>query len=135
MPSRVNIGSVGWRGIRLISSPPSRADQRCGRADNPALGRRRLRLIECVCVGTTIEQRLHPDTTRRAHPAANRDIELYRRLQASTEPIPDTKLRLDTDQPLPECTDQALSYLNQPLPTDPGFINAASRAPCNEATT
>ncbi len=92
-----------------------------------------LRLIECVCTETTIEQRLHADTTRGAHPAANRDIELYRRLRASAEPIPDPKLRLDTEAPLSECADRALSYLHRPLPTDP--INVASRPPCNEEAT
>jgi predicted kinase len=78
-----------------------------------------LRLIECVCAETTIEQRLSADTVRGTHPAANRDIELYRRLRASAEPIPDPKLRLNTESPLPGYADPALSYLCQPLPTDP----------------
>jgi predicted kinase len=79
--------------------------------------RQPLRLIECVCAETTIEQRLRADTT---HPAANRDIRLYRRLQASADPIPEPKLCLDTDRPLGWCTDRTLSYLSHPLPTDPG---------------
>lgn len=96
--------------------------------------RQPLRLIECVCAATIIEQRLHADTARGAHPAANRDVELYRRLQASAEPIPDPKLRLDTEAPLSECADRALSYLHQPLPTDHDRINAAFRSPRNKAT-
>jgi predicted kinase len=94
--------------------------------------RQPLRLIECVCAEATVEQRLPAETARGTHPAANRDIALYRRLQASAEPIPDPKLRLDTGQPLAECADRALSYLHQPLPADP--INAASRPPRNTAT-
>jgi predicted kinase len=90
--------------------------------------RQPLRLIECVCAETTIEQRLHADTARATHPAANRDIALYRRLHASAEPIPDPKLLLDTSLPLGECAARALFYLHQPLPTDP--INAAARPPC-----
>lgn len=78
-----------------------------------------MRIVECVCAQATTEQRLHADTRRGGHLAANRDIELYRRLQASAEPIPDPKLLLDTEAPLPECADRALSYLHHPLPTDP----------------
>jgi biotin carboxylase len=81
--------------------------------------RQPLRLIECVCAQTTIEQRLHTDATRGIHPAANRDVELYRRLKASAEEIPDPKLRLDTEAPLSECADRALSYLHHPLAADP----------------
>jgi predicted kinase len=91
--------------------------------------RQPLRLIECVCSEPTIEQRLRTDTTRGTHPAANRDIELYRRLKATAEAIPDPKLRLDTDQPLPQCADRALSYLHQPLPTDPHSSSHATRGP------
>lgn len=97
--------------------------------------RQPLRLIECVCSEITIEHRLRADTAHDTHPAANRDVELYRRLQTSAEAIPDPKLRLDTDQPLPECADRALSYLHQPLPTDPAPVNAAAGLPHNEATT
>jgi predicted kinase len=67
-----------------------------------------LRLIECVCAESTVENRLSAGTT---HPAANRDIQLYRRLRASADPIPEPKLRLDTDQPLSWCAERALSYL------------------------
>jgi predicted kinase len=88
--------------------------------------RQPLRLIECVCPETTAEQRLHADTARGTHPAANRDLELYRRLQAGAEPVPDPKLRLDTTAPLSECADRALSYLHHPLPTDPDSLNSAS---------
>lgn len=75
--------------------------------------RQPLRLIECVCPEATIEQRLHADTARGTHPAANRGVALYRRLRASAEPIPDPKLRLDTSLPLSECAERALSYLKQ----------------------
>lgn len=96
--------------------------------------RQPLRLIECVCDQATIEQRLHADTARGAHPAANRDLELYRRLRASAEPIPDPKLRLDTTAPTGECAGRALSYLHHPLATDPDPINAAPRPPRNQVT-
>lgn len=82
--------------------------------------RQPLRLIECVCADATIEQRLRAGSARSAHPAANRDIQLYQRLRATADPIPEPKLRLNTDRPLPECVDRALRYVNHSLPTDPG---------------
>ncbi len=95
--------------------------------------RQPLRLIECVCAQAIIEQRLHADTARGAHPAANRNLELYRRLRASAEPIPHPKLRLDTTAPLPECADRALAYLHHPLPTDldrrPSTVPQAAATP------
>ncbi|MGH3719442.1 MAG: hypothetical protein ACRDRI_11515 [Pseudonocardiaceae bacterium] len=95
--------------------------------------RQPLRLIECVCPEATVERRLCADAAR-AHPAANRDVTLYRRLQATAEPILDPKRRLDTTQPLGECADRALSYLNHPLPTDPNPVHTAVRPPSNETT-
>jgi predicted kinase len=82
--------------------------------------RQPLRLIECACAEATIEQRLQAGNARSAHLAANRNIQLYRQLQAGADPIPEPKLRLNTEQPLPECADRALYYVNHPLPTDPG---------------
>lgn len=95
--------------------------------------RQPLRLIECVCDQATIEQRLHTDTARGAHPAANRDLQLYRQVRASAEPILDPKLRLDTTTPLPECAERALCYLRHPLPTDPDPLTTAPRPQRNQA--
>lgn len=81
--------------------------------------RQPLRLIECVCTDATIEQRLRAGDARSAHLAANRDIGLYRRLRAGADPIPEPKLRLNTDEPMHECVERALNYVNHPLPTDP----------------
>jgi len=81
--------------------------------------RQPLRLIECSCAEATIEQRLQAGNARSAHLAANRNILLYRQLQAGADPIPEPKLRLNTEQPLPECADRVLYYVNHPLPTDP----------------
>ncbi|MGH3569386.1 MAG: AAA family ATPase [Pseudonocardia sp.] len=95
--------------------------------------RQSLRLIECVCIDTTAEQRLRADITHGTHPAADRDVALYRRLTAQADPIPDPKLCLDTIEPLDECVDRALSYLNRPLHTDPDPISAGTVLPIKEA--
>jgi predicted kinase len=96
--------------------------------------RQPLRLIECVCADTTVEQRLGTDIACGSHPATNRDVDLYRRLKASADPIPEPKLRLDTAKPLPECADRALAYLRHPLHTDPDPVRATARPPSRQAT-
>jgi hypothetical protein len=81
--------------------------------------RQPLRLIECVCTQATIEKRLQASSTLGRHPAANRDLQLYQRLLANADPIPEPKLRLNTDKSLRDCADRAMHYINRPLPTDP----------------
>ena len=94
-----------------------------------ARARQPLRLIECICADTIIEQRLGADITRGRHLATNRDIDLYRRLKASADPIPEPKLCLDTAKPLPECADRALAYLRHPLRTDPDPVRTITGHP------
>lgn len=72
---------------------------------------RPLRIIECVCPDDVAAARLGRDVQAGAHPAANRDSDLYRRLKASAEPITVPALRLDTNFPVPDCTRTALAYL------------------------
>ncbi|MEO7194474.1 MAG: AAA family ATPase [Pseudonocardiaceae bacterium] len=115
--------TAAWHLRRTPSSIVIFDGRTCSRAYQVAQVRRfatrtrqPLRLIECVCAEATIEQRLRADTARDTHLATNRDIQLYWRLRAGAEPIPDPKLRLNTTGPLPECTDRALSYLRHPLP-------------------
>ena len=67
------------------------------------------RVIECVCSGDTARRRI--EASRASHPARNRTYELYRKLQAEFEPIPQPKLVIDTGDPLDKCVDTALAYL------------------------
>src|SRR6266849_9499488 len=69
------------------------------------------RTIECTCSEETARQRLDRDQAAGQHPAANRTFELYRRLKATFEPIPDPKLVVDTDQPLDECVARASEFI------------------------
>ncbi len=67
------------------------------------------RIIECVCSEATARRRL--EASRATHPAQNRTYELYKKLQAEFEPIPDPKLIVNTDTPLEDCLPSAQAYL------------------------
>jgi len=62
-----------------------------------------LLLVECTCSEAVALERLAHDAARGGHPAANRGPELYRRLRASADPLPEPRLLIDTGQtPLAE---------------------------------
>jgi predicted kinase len=66
------------------------------------------RILECVCSKETARQRLARDS---AHPAANRDFDLYMRVRAQFEEITLPKTVVDTDQPIEACVRQAIAAL------------------------
>jgi len=66
------------------------------------------RILECVCSQETARKRLADDP---AHPAANRDFELYLMVKARFEEISLPKTIIDTDQPLPLCVQIAKAAL------------------------
>jgi predicted kinase len=70
------------------------------------------RTIECTCSEETARQRLEHDQAAGHHPAANRSLDLYQRLKATFQPIPDPKLIVDTDQPLDECVARASEFIS-----------------------
>uniref|UniRef100_UPI003F498966 AAA family ATPase n=1 Tax=Nonomuraea sp. CA-252377 TaxID=3240003 RepID=UPI003F498966 len=97
-----------------------------------------LHVIECVCTAATAHQRLEDDLAAGAHPAGNRDLDLYQRLAAEAEPVPEPKLQINTDQPLQECLTRCLNHLTPaptPVPTsgkdnhDPVTASAAAARP------
>jgi len=67
------------------------------------------RIIECISADETARQRL--EASRAVHPAQNRDYNLYKKLQAEFEPIPEPKLIVDTDISLATCIATAAAYL------------------------
>ncbi len=72
-----------------------------------------LHIIECVCAEPTALARLAHDAATGAHPAADRDAALYRRVQARWDPIPAPKLVIETDAPLKTCVARCLDYLTE----------------------
>ena len=72
-----------------------------------------LHIIECVCAEATALARLAHDAATGAHPAADRDAALYRRVKARWEPIPAPKLVVDTDVPLETCVARCTNYLKE----------------------
>ena len=73
----------------------------------------RLCLIECVCSAESASRRLQESVANAEHPAANRDLALYRRLKTNWEPFTEERLVLDTDAlDMNECVHAAMHYIN-----------------------
>jgi predicted kinase len=70
------------------------------------------RIIECTCSEETARQRLEHDQAAGHHLAANRSFDLYQRLKATFEPIPEPKLVVDTDQSLDACVARASEFIS-----------------------
>lgn len=68
-------------------------------------------ILECVCSEETAKQRLDTQSAASAHPAGNRDYELYMVVKARFEAITVQKTVINTDQPLEVCVRQALAAL------------------------
>jgi adenylylsulfate kinase len=69
------------------------------------------RILECVCPGETVRQRLQADAASGAHPAGNRDFQLYLEVKARFEAITFAKTVIDTGESLESCIQQALRAL------------------------
>jgi predicted kinase len=69
------------------------------------------RILECVCSEETAKRRLATDVENNAHPAGNRNYELYREVKSRFEAIVQPKTVIDTDHPLESCVANALAAL------------------------
>jgi adenylylsulfate kinase len=68
-------------------------------------------ILECVCSEETARQRIADQASAGAHPASNRDVQLYREVKACFEPIPLPKTVINTDLPLEACEERALTAI------------------------
>jgi predicted kinase len=69
------------------------------------------RILECVCSDETARRRLAADAEDGAHPAGNRDYELYLEVKWRFEAITHPKTIIDTELPLETCVQRALDTL------------------------
>jgi predicted kinase len=69
------------------------------------------RILECVCSEETARRRLAADAESGAHPAANRDWQLYLAVRSRFEAITHAKTVIDTDLQLVACVLQAMAGL------------------------
>jgi predicted kinase len=69
------------------------------------------RILECVCSEETARRRLAGDAESGAHPAGNRNCQLYLEVKSRFEAIIHPKALIDTEQPLETCVTQALAAL------------------------
>jgi predicted kinase len=69
------------------------------------------RILECVCAEEIIKRRLEDQFAAGAHPASNRDFQLYLNVRSRFEAITLPKNVIDTAQPLETCVQQGLAAL------------------------
>jgi len=69
------------------------------------------RILECVCSEETARRRLEGDLASGAHPAGNRNFELYLEVKSRFEAITHAKTVIDTDKPLETCVEQVLTVI------------------------
>jgi len=67
------------------------------------------RILQCTCSDETAKRRLGAGAG--AHPAGNRDYQLYLEVKSRFEAITHPKTVIDTEQPLEACVQQALAVL------------------------
>jgi predicted kinase len=69
------------------------------------------RILECICSEESARRRLAAGAEGHAHPAGNRDYQLYLEVKSRFEAIVHSKTVVDTEQPLETCVQQALAAL------------------------
>ena len=69
------------------------------------------RILECICSDETARKRLEEQSKQEAHPANNRDLQLYLEVKSRFEAITLPKTLINTDQPLTICIEQAFAAL------------------------
>ena len=69
------------------------------------------RILECICSDETARRRLAAGVDAGAHPAGNRDYQLYLEVRSRFEAIVHPKTIIDTEQALETCVQQALAAL------------------------
>jgi len=69
------------------------------------------RVLECVCSEETTRRRLETDAAGNAHPAGNRNLELYLKVKSRFENIVHPKTVIDTGQLLEICVALALAAI------------------------
>jgi len=67
------------------------------------------RILLTACPDVVAQRRLAADAP--THPAANRNVELYRSVKARFEPITKQHLDIDTTKPLQDCVREATAYI------------------------
>ncbi|MGC2791519.1 MAG: hypothetical protein WA899_05835, partial [Candidatus Sulfotelmatobacter sp.] len=69
------------------------------------------RILECVCAEELARQRIEEQSASGAHPAGNRNFQLYIEVKSRFEAITLPKAVIDTGQALAVCIAQALAAL------------------------
>jgi adenylylsulfate kinase len=89
------------------------------------------RILHCVCSDEVAKHRLQPGGH---HLARNRNFRLYKRMQASFEPIAFEHLTINTDQPMNESLAQAAAYLGLSAPVQATMARAGNASSVPDAS-
>lgn len=73
-------------------------------------------ILVCICADATALKRIEADA---GHPAADRNADLYWRIKAVFEPIPDATAIVDTEQPIEVCLSICLQALGHTKSVNP----------------
>jgi predicted kinase len=101
----------GSRTIFLDGRPFSRRYQIDNVVSAAASLHQRWRILECVCSEEIARQRLEDQSAAGAHPAGNRDFQLYLEVKSRFETITLPKTVIDTGEPPRVCTERALAAI------------------------
>ncbi|HLH09314.1 MAG TPA: ATP-binding protein [Terriglobales bacterium] len=71
------------------------------------------RILECVCSDEAARVRLEKNSNQQAHPALNRNFDLYVGMKQRFEEITYPKTVIDTDNPLDACVRRAVLALTE----------------------
>jgi predicted kinase len=99
--------------VILDGRPFIRRDQRLELAKAARSAGVELRIIFCSAPDDVVKARLEKDVASGAHPAANRNYDLYLRKKVQLEPFTEPHLVLNTDGNLDEVTLRALDWLEK----------------------
>ncbi|HTS38007.1 MAG TPA: AAA family ATPase [Candidatus Solibacter sp.] len=69
------------------------------------------RILECVCSEETARRRLEHDVANGAHPAENREYELYLQVRERFEAMTREKTVIDTEQAIEDCVRAGIAAL------------------------
>jgi predicted kinase len=84
------------------------------------------RILECICAEETVRRRLEEQALAAAHPAVNRNFQLYLDVRSRFESITLAKTVINTQNSLQTCVEQGIAAIGQ-LPAGRAAVSGFAR--------